>query len=182
MSALVANIEIRIMMRSLYFDCFDTKVGPLTVAVDGEGAVVELWTSDATDRYISKPNNERKPDAVRDVKRQLEEYADGRRTEFDVRVAPDGSDFQHQVWALLRKIPYGETSTYGELAQILGNKNASRAVGRANATNPISIIVPCHRVIGSSGALTGYAGGLAMKQRLLELEGVLSRDLFSDGH
>ncbi len=102
---------------------------------------------------------------------QLEEYFAGRRRDFDLALAPQGTPFQQQVWKLLREIPYGTTTTYGALAAKLGQPTASRAVGAANGRNPIGIIVPCHRVIGSAGALTGYAGGLERKQTLLALEG-----------
>lgn len=104
------------------------------------------------------------------VRQQLTEYFAGERTEFDLALAPQGHDFQHRVWAALREIPYGETTTYGAIAKALGDPGAAQAVGAANGRNPISIIVPCHRVIGSSGSLTGYAGGLDRKRFLLELE------------
>lgn len=103
--------------------------------------------------------------------RQLRAYFDGGLTDFDLPLAPTGTEFQHEVWAALRAIPYGSTASYGEIAHRLGRTNASsRAVGLANGRNPIPIVVPCHRVIGSSGTLTGYAGGLERKQTLLALE------------
>ncbi len=102
---------------------------------------------------------------------ELEEYAAGKRQRFSVAVAPRGTAFQRQVWELLRAIPFGETQTYGELARALGRPRAARAVGRAVATNPVSLVIPCHRVLGADGTLTGFAGGLAFKQGLLELEG-----------
>jgi methylated-DNA-[protein]-cysteine S-methyltransferase len=102
---------------------------------------------------------------------QLDEYFAGERTTFDLRLAPSGTPFELRVWDELKRIPYGQTTTYGELARLLGRPGAARAVGRANGRNPISIVVPCHRVIGASGALTGYAGGLERKQALLALEG-----------
>jgi methylated-DNA-[protein]-cysteine S-methyltransferase len=101
---------------------------------------------------------------------QLREYLAGDRRSFDLPTATAGDEFQQRVWALLREIPYGETTTYGELAVRLGDITLARAVGRANGQNPLSIIVPCHRVIGKDGTLTGYAGGLERKRRLLELE------------
>ncbi len=104
---------------------------------------------------------------------QLAEYFARRRTAFDLPLAPEGTPFEREVWAALRTIPYGETRTYGELARQLGRPNACRAVGRANGRNPLSILLPCHRVIGAGGRLTGYAGGLAMKEALLRLEGAL---------
>ena len=103
--------------------------------------------------------------------RQLRAYFDGELTEFDLPLAPRGSDFQQRVWELLGKIGYGETASYGEIAGRLGMTNAaSRAVGTANGRNPIPIVIPCHRVIGADGTLTGYAGGIERKQTLLELE------------
>jgi methylated-DNA-[protein]-cysteine S-methyltransferase len=105
-----------------------------------------------------------------DVRRQLSEYFDGERDEFDVPLAMTGTPFQRRVWQALQRIPYGETTTYGELARRLGRPSASRAVGLANGRNPIAVIVPCHRVIGSDGSLTGYGGGVERKRLLLELE------------
>ncbi|MBN6040685.1 methylated-DNA--[protein]-cysteine S-methyltransferase [Amycolatopsis sp. 195334CR] len=104
--------------------------------------------------------------------RQLEEYFDGRRTEFDLPLHFDGTEFQRSVWTELSRIPFGETVSYAELAARIGKPSAVRAVGAANGRNPISIIVPCHRVIGSGGSLTGYGGGLPRKQFLLAFEGV----------
>ncbi|WP_328608484.1 methylated-DNA--[protein]-cysteine S-methyltransferase [Amycolatopsis sp. NBC_00345] len=102
--------------------------------------------------------------------RQLREYFAGERTEFDLPLAPRGSEFERKVWALLTKIPHGETRTYGQLAAELGDPGAAQAVGNANGWNPISIVVPCHRVVGASGGLTGYAGGVERKRFLLSLE------------
>lgn len=104
------------------------------------------------------------------VRRQLEEYFDGRRRSFDVPLKPAGSPFELAVWAALQEIPYGETTSYGELARRIGRPDAARAVGAANGRNPIAVIVPCHRVIGANGSLTGYGGGLERKRLLLELE------------
>ena len=101
---------------------------------------------------------------------QIEEYLDGKRKKFSLPIAMHGTDFQMDVWQALQSIPYGETRSYGEIAAHIGRPNAARAVGMANNRNPISIIVPCHRVIGHNGALVGYGGGLPLKQYLLELE------------
>lgn len=106
-----------------------------------------------------------------EVCRQLDAYFAGRRTHFELPLCPTGTPFQHAVWAELLAIPSGTTTTYGELAARIGRPNAARAVGSANARNPISIVVPCHRVVGPRGRLTGYAGGLPRKQALLALEG-----------
>lgn len=102
--------------------------------------------------------------------RQLEEYFAGKRTEFSLPLAPKGTDFQLRVWQALLRIPYGETRSYGELAAMVGNPKACRAVGGANHRNPLPILIPCHRVVGAKGSLTGYAGGLAVKEFLLKLE------------
>lgn len=101
---------------------------------------------------------------------QLEEYFKGERQTFDIKLSAQGTVFQKKVWEELQKIPYGKTTTYKDIAQNIGNKNASRAVGMANNKNPIAIIIPCHRVIGSNGNLTGYAGGINIKKYLLDLE------------
>jgi methylated-DNA-[protein]-cysteine S-methyltransferase len=110
------------------------------------------------------------PDAFADVVTQLDAYFAGTLAEFDVDLRLDGTEFQRRVWAALQTIPYGETRSYGQIAAHIGSPAASRAIGLANGRNPISIIVPCHRVIGSSGSLTGYGGGIERKRALLELE------------
>lgn len=121
--------------------------------------------------------NATKPSGVLIVLRdQLQEYFDGRRRQFDLPLAPQGTPFQQSVWQQLLKIPYGETRSYGDLANALNNLGAIRAVGAANGRNPISIVIPCHRVIGSDGTLTGYAGGIERKQKLLAREDALNRD------
>lgn len=107
---------------------------------------------------------------LRMAEMQLEEYFSGSRTEFDLPLNPEGTEFQKSVWKALCEIPYGETATYGEIAAKIGNPGACRAVGMANNRNPIAIIVPCHRVVGAGGSLTGYAGGLDKKDFLLKLE------------
>jgi methylated-DNA-[protein]-cysteine S-methyltransferase len=105
-----------------------------------------------------------------EVARQLEQYLAGERVTFDLPLALDGDEFQQRVWAMLDEIPFGETTTYGELAERLGDKTLAQQVGKAVGHNPLSIVVPCHRVVGKDGKLTGYAGGLKRKQFLLELE------------
>jgi methylated-DNA-[protein]-cysteine S-methyltransferase len=115
---------------------------------------------------------------VESVFTQLTEYFNRQRIEFDLPLEIFGTDFQKNVWNELKKIPYGETISYGELANRMGDKNLMRAVAAANGANPIPIIIPCHRVIGADGSLTGYGGGLDVKQKLLELEGSWSLDLF----
>ncbi len=148
------------------YNVIDSPFGPISPAVDENGAVAWIWFG------AREPGPGRMIDAkaTADVDRQLGEYFERKRQDFDLPLAPKGSEFQHDVWKLLREIPYGETRSYGQLAKELGKPDASRAVGRANATNPIAIIVPCHRVIGTNGTLTGYAGGLEMKDSLLKFE------------
>ena len=107
---------------------------------------------------------------LQNVKKQLEEYFSGKRKKFDISLAPSGTLFQKSVWQALQKIPYGQTVSYKNVAEKINNPKAIRAVGMANNRNPIAIIIPCHRVIGSNGNLVGYAGGLKLKQKLLELE------------
>ena len=108
--------------------------------------------------------------ALAEVARQLKAYFAGELENFDLSLSPHGTPFQQRVWSELQKIPYGKTISYGELARRIGNPKASRAVGLANGSNPISIVIPCHRVIGSNGKLTGYGGGLPIKEKLLALE------------
>jgi methylated-DNA-[protein]-cysteine S-methyltransferase len=139
---------------------FETPFGPAWAAVDQNGAVTEFSFRAFEDGTRSNPQ----------VESQVIEFFEGKRQAFDFPLAPRGSDFQKRVWAELLKIPFGETISYGELAKRIGNPAASRAVGRANATNPIGLIVPCHRVIGTNGKLTGYAGGLDLKEKLLAWE------------
>ena len=109
-------------------------------------------------------------DAIADVRRQVEEYCAGERTAFEIERAATGSAFQHAVWEALMDIPFGETRSYGEIARAIGQPKAARGVGAANASNPIALIVPCHRVIGADGSLTGYGGGLPLKRALLAHE------------
>ena len=109
-------------------------------------------------------------DVLTEAQRQLEEYFAGTRTQFDIPLNPAGTEFQRAVWRALQDIPYGETVSYGDIARSIGRPKACRAVGQANHVNPISIIIPCHRVVGSGGSLTGYGGGLPVKEMLLMLE------------
>ena len=117
------------------------------------------------------PGWERADKPFAEVKKQLGEYFRGERTQFELKLAPEGTPFQLAAWRQLRRIPYGRTISYGEQARRIGNPKAARAVGAANGENPISIIVPCHRVIGANGRLTGFGGGLGKKKKLLDLEG-----------
>jgi methylated-DNA-[protein]-cysteine S-methyltransferase len=151
----------------------DSPIGRLLLLGDGH-ALTGLWMIDA-DRYPGRGDDAGlTPDAAsfREVAAQLEAYFAGDLKEFTVPLAPTGTPFQLAVWTQLTKIPYGSTVSYGDIARALGKRLvASRAVGLANGANPISVIVPCHRVIGSDGSLTGYGGGLERKELLLRLEG-----------
>ena len=137
-----------------------TPVGELTIVTDGE-AVVSI--------HFGRVGPSNVP-AGHKVIRQLEEYFDGKRKTFDVPLALRGNPFQLSCWNALREIAYGETRSYSEIARVIGRPAAVRAVGAANGANPIPIIIPCHRVIGSNGALTGFGGGLDVKRRLLDFE------------
>jgi methylated-DNA-[protein]-cysteine S-methyltransferase len=147
----------------------DSPLGPLTLAGVGSTLMYLRMAGQAhePDRSDWQPGD---ADAFTDVIDQLEAYFAGTLTEFDVDLRLDGTDFQRRVWEALRTIPYGETRSYGEIADQIGSPGASRAVGLANGRNPISIIVPCHRVVGSTGGLTGYGGGIDRKRALLALE------------
>ncbi|MFC9701522.1 methylated-DNA--[protein]-cysteine S-methyltransferase [Streptomyces sp. NPDC056943] len=147
----------------------DSPYEPLTlVAVDG--VLSRLHMTGQRHRPPEETFGEPDPRPFGEAIRQLDAYFAGELTEFDLPLHLVGTPFQLRVWEELRRIPYGETRTYGELAEALGNPTASRAVGLANGKNPVGIVVPCHRVVGASGSLTGYGGGLDRKQRLLALE------------
>jgi methylated-DNA-[protein]-cysteine S-methyltransferase len=153
----------------MHIDTLDSPIGELTLVSDGE-ALTGLYM-DAQRHRPELPTATAAVDAVlAATRRQLGEYFAGERREFDLPLRPAGTAFQREVWEALREIPYGETAGYGELAQRLGRPGAARAVGLANGRNPIAIVLPCHRVIGAAGALTGYGGGLERKRYLLDLE------------
>lgn len=146
-------------------------VGTLTLVASDAGLVAVLWPDDDPRRVVLGPWREQDDHPVlRAAADQLAEYFAGERRVFDLPFDMRGTDFQVAVWAALLAIPYGETRSYGALAQMLGRPGASRAVGAANGRNPLSIVAPCHRVVGSTGRLTGFAGGLDVKARLLALE------------
>lgn len=151
------------------YSILDSPVGELTV-VARDGALVGLYMQEHSPAPSRAGWGARVDDALPAASEQLRAYFAGQLRTFDLPLAPAGTEFQRRVWGLLRAIPYGETRTYGELAAQMGRPGASRAVGLANGRNPISIVVPCHRVIGSSGKLTGYAGGVERKAFLLALE------------
>jgi methylated-DNA-[protein]-cysteine S-methyltransferase len=149
----------------------DSPVGPLTL-VARDGALAGLYMHDQRHRPAPETFGDRDDDAepFAAAATQLAAYFAGRRTEFDLPLAPAGTPFQRRVWAALLEIPYGETTSYGELAEHIGSPGAARAVGLANGRNPIGIVIPCHRVVGSTGALTGYGGGIETKRALLAAE------------
>ena len=150
----------------------DSPVGPLRLVSDGELLTGVFFAEHrhAPDDLGGQVDEAQAPPVLRETVRQLREYFAGERTDFDLPTGAPGTDFQQRVWARLRDIPYGRTWSYGELAQALGRPGAARAVGLANGRNPLSIVVPCHRVVGADGAITGYGGGVERKQRLLDLE------------
>ena len=151
---------------------FPSPVGRLKLVASEHGLLAILWENDGPKRVrLGATIEDANHTTLRETARQLDDYFAGRRTTFSVPLAFNGTDFQKQVWQALLAIPFGETRTYGQLAAQLGNPFASRAVGAANGKNPISIIAPCHRVIGGNGKLTGFAGGLEAKAFLLGLEG-----------
>ncbi|MDR1236519.1 MAG: methylated-DNA--[protein]-cysteine S-methyltransferase [Holosporaceae bacterium] len=144
--------------------CYQTIIGEMTILANKNSV-----TGVNFGRCFSDAQNV-ESHLIREAFAQLREYLSGSKQTFDLDLAPDGSIFQMSVWNELKKIPYGETKTYGEIAVAIGNPKSCRAVGRACGQNPISIFIPCHRVIGSDGNLTGYAGGTDIKKKLLEIE------------
>jgi len=152
-----------------YYDEIDSPVGRLRLVADTAGLRAVLFEVESHPTKI-QPEWVRAGKPLQRAHRQLDEYFAGKRQTFDLALNPYGTSFQLAVWMQLRGIGYGTTISYGDLARRVGNPAASRAVGAANGRNPLSIIVPCHRVIGASGTLTGYGGGLPIKQYLLELE------------
>lgn len=153
----------------MFFTFAPSPIGPLLLAGDDNSLRFLLFSSGSKSRG-PEPDWVENAKPFREAARQLDAYFAGKLSEFDLPLAPEGTPFQRTVWEELRRIPYGETISYGELARRIGNPNASRAVGLANGSNPIAIVIPCHRVIGSTGKLTGFGGGLEVKRRLLEIE------------
>ncbi len=153
----------------------DTPIGPLTLVASGLGLRAVLWPDEQIgrvklDESVTPTDGTPASAILRRAVEQLGEYFEGDRTTFDIPLDPIGTDFQRTAWAALCTIPYGETISYGEQAARLGDRRKARAVGAANGRNPISIVVPCHRVVGSTGALTGFAGGIDTKRWLLDHE------------
>ncbi|MEV8592932.1 methylated-DNA--[protein]-cysteine S-methyltransferase [Streptomyces sp. NPDC052012] len=147
----------------------DSPYGPLTLVAD-DGVLCGLYMTDQRHRPPEETFGDRDDTPFAEAEEQLAAYFAGDLTDFTLELRPHGTPFQRRVWAELARIPYGETRTYGQLADALGNPRASRAVGLANGRNPIGIVIPCHRVIGADGNLTGYGGGLHRKRQLLDLE------------
>lgn len=143
---------------------YNTIIGDIGICYENE-TILSLKKTDINKTILNEKNN-----FTDNVHKQLVDYLNGNITTFNLNLAPKGTDFQKKVWNELCNIPYGETRSYKEIAKLIGNKNACRAVGMANNKNPIHIIIPCHRVIGSNGKLVGYAGGIDMKHYLLDLE------------
>ena len=155
--------------QTLLFTEIESPLGQLLLLGD-DSALKGLYMTEQKHRPPLPQNCERSDKAFRSIREQLRAYFAGKLQEFDVVLDGEGSPFQRRVWRALLEIPFGETESYGALARRIGNEKASRAVGLANRRNPIGIIVPCHRVVGASGSLTGYGGGVARKQWLLEHE------------
>ncbi|UVL86899.1 methylated-DNA--[protein]-cysteine S-methyltransferase [Pseudomonas sichuanensis] len=154
------------------FTLMHTPVGTLTLVARGACLAAVLWEQERANRVrLGELQRDDQHPVLRETARQLGEYFAGNRRTFDLALDFAGTEFQRQVWAALLSIPFGETRSYSDIARQIGNPDAVRAVGAANGRNPISIIAPCHRVIGASGSLTGFAGGLPAKQYLLALEG-----------
>ena len=143
---------------------YPPSLGPMTVASDGTAVTHVLFGTHVLEGRAAPT------ELTNRTANELQEYLAGKRTAFDIPLAPAGTEFQRAVWKALQNIPYGQTRSYADIAAVVGNPKATRAVGSANNRNPIAVLIPCHRVVGSNGKLTGYAGGLALKQRLLDLE------------
>jgi methylated-DNA-[protein]-cysteine S-methyltransferase len=148
----------------MHYAVMDSPMGPVTVASTGKGIASIHFGNSVPDGSVTDPS-------VNDqTVEQLTEYFEGKRTQFDLQLDVEGTPFQKAVWDELLRIPYGETRTYGDIAKAIGRPGAARAVGMANHENPIAVVIPCHRVVGRDGSLTGYAGGLHLKAQLLSIE------------
>lgn len=164
------NMQLPAQPEALVFEDVASPVGRLRLIASAE-ALVAIWFEHGRDATRRSLWLTRQQSPILDrTAQQLEEYFAGGRPAFDLPLDPRGTEFQRRVWRRLQNIPYGETTTYGALARELGDPGASRAVGLANGSNPLPIVIPCHRVIGADGSLTGFGGGLPIKAALLELE------------
>ncbi|MBU6472686.1 MAG: methylated-DNA--[protein]-cysteine S-methyltransferase [Alphaproteobacteria bacterium] len=157
------------MSEKIYWSRIDSRFGTFAAWVNAKGCLLRFHLRAKGAASVDREAVEDKA-ALADVQRQIVEYDEGTRKSFDVVRRPSGSEFQHRVWNALWEIPYGETTSYGALAKSIGHPGGARAVGLANGQNPIGLIVPCHRVIGADGSLTGYGGGLPLKKALLTHE------------
>lgn len=163
----------------IWYDEVPTPIGRLRLVADAQG-LREVWFETGRHRKALQPDWRLVPERLAEPRRQLEEYFAGERTAFDLDLHPIGTPFQRAVWTELGRIPYGVTISYAELARRIGQPLAVRAVGAANGRNPLPIVLPCHRVIGSNGSLTGFGGGLPTKRFLLSMEDRVARgDLFA---
>ena len=158
-----------VMKSTQLFTYLDTPIGALLLAGDGESLTLLGFPSGKMQRR-HEDSWQRSDTAFAEARAQLTAYFSGELSDFDLPLNPQGTEFQKEVWLALRQIPYGETWSYGELARQIGRPKASRAVGAANSVNPLPVIIPCHRVIGANGKLTGFGGGIETKQHLLALE------------
>lgn len=152
-----------------FYKMLKTPIGELTL-ISEDGKIYELYFEGHIKADVLKNASDKKSPVLEEAAKQIKDYFNGKLTKFSLPLKPSGTDFQLQVWQVLSKIPYGKTISYGEQATMLGDSKKARAVGGANGKNPIPLIVPCHRVIGKSGALTGFGGGLKIKEFLLDLE------------
>ena len=165
-------------LETIWYDELDTPIGVLGLVAD-EAGLREVWFSSGRHQRTPRPEWVRAREPLTQARQQLEEYFAGSRQHFELPLHPIGTPFQQQVWWALARIPYGATISYGELARRIEHPQAVRAVGAANGRNPLPIILPCHRVIGANGSLTGFGGGLPTKQFLLSLENRMTEgDLF----
>jgi methylated-DNA-[protein]-cysteine S-methyltransferase len=160
----VVRHNARVMIRQLACWRMETPIGPLVLAGDGEALRVIRFHGHQDEAWVV----DRAP--FGNAIAQLKAYFAGKLTDFELKLEPEGTEFQRSVWGALGSIPYGETTTYSEIAKRIGKPKAIRAVGAANGANPLPIVIPCHRVIGSNGKLTGFGGGLPVKELLLKLE------------
>lgn len=156
---------------TLFYKEMESPVGKLKLVANSNALVGVLWEKEGTDRVsLGAQNIDGHHPILAEAERQLSEYFAGKRTQFELPLEPRGTEFQQEVWRSLRSIPFGKTMSYMEIATAIGSPRACRAVGGATGRNPLSIVVPCHRVVGANGALTGFGGGLDNKAKLLALE------------
>lgn len=157
---------------SIYFSHIDTLLGMAAAAVDDDGALLEFTflNGEMSNHFSRSDQAEHAPLRLKHIAQQVHDFFDRKRTDFTLNLKPHGTEFQLKVWQALRDIPFGETWSYQRIAAAIGDTKATQAVGAANGKNPIALIIPCHRVIGKNGALTGYVGGLRLKQKLLDFE------------